>query len=120
MTTGAVRISWGATTPGREAKALEIFGSAVARFEELAKAGRIHAHQEYFAITGGVGGFMIASGEVDELQKIMVEPETLALNVKAESIVADFEMQLYGGGTDQSVQEYMGSYMSALQEVGYL
>lgn len=120
MATGAVKISWGASIPGREAKALEVFGEAVVRFEEMAKSGRIHSHQEYLALTGTAGGFMLVSGEVGELQQILMEPETLALNMKAESIVQDFSLQLYGGGTDQAIQEMMGTYASALQEVGYL
>jgi len=120
MTAGAITVSWGASIPGREAKALEVFGSAVARFEELAKSGRIHSHQEFFAVTGQGGGFMLVEGDLEELTKIAIEPETLALNAKAESIVADFRVQIYGGGTDQAVQEMMGTYMGALQEVGYL
>src|SRR5881409_95664 len=120
MTTGAVVIRWGATVPGREAKGLEVFGAAVERFEQYAKSGRIHSHKEFFALTGRSGGFMIAEGDVAELQQILVDPETLALNAKAEAIVSDFEIQLYGGGTDQSVQELMGNYMGAMQELGYM
>lgn len=120
MTAGAVKISWGTSIPGREAKSLDVFGAAVARFEELAKSGRIHSHQEYFALSGRAGGFMLATGDVEELQKIMAEPETISLNAKAETIVDDFQIDLYAGGTDQAVQEMMGSYMGALQELGYL
>jgi hypothetical protein len=120
MATGAVVIRWGASVPGREAKGLEVFGGAVERFEQFAKAGRIHAHKEYFALTGPGGGFMIAEGEVGELQKIVAEPETIALNAKAEAIVSDFDIQLFVGGTDKAVQETMGTYMGALKEIGYL
>jgi hypothetical protein len=117
--TGAVVIRWGASVPGRETKGLEVFGAGVERFEQLAKSGRIHSHKEYIALSGQAGGFMIIEGEVAELQKIMVEPETLALNVKAESIVQGFEIQLYGGGTDKSVQDLMGTYLTGLSELGY-
>jgi hypothetical protein len=120
MTTGAVVIRWGANIPGREAKGLEVFGAAIERFEQYAKAGRIHSHKEFIALTGRSGGFMLAEGEVDELQKILVEPETLVLNSKAEAIVSDFEIQLYGGGSDQAVQELIGTYMGGLQELGYM
>jgi hypothetical protein len=117
---GAVVVRWGSSVPGREAKGLEVFGRAVERFEGLAKQGRIHEHHEYLALTGKAGGFLIATGEVEELQKISVEPETLSLNAQAEAIVTDFEITLYGGGTDQAVQEMMGTYMSSLSEIGYL
>lgn len=117
---GAIMIRWGQGVPGREAKGLEVFGAAVGHFEGLAKAGRIHGHREFFSVTGADGGFMIVDGELDELAKLVAEKEILALNAKASSIVADFEVTLYAGGTDQSVQELMGSFTQSLQEVGYL
>jgi hypothetical protein len=120
MTTGAVVIRWGAGIPGREAKGLEVFGSAIERFEELTKTGRIHGHKEYMSLTGRSGGFMIVEGDITELQKLVSEPETLALNSKAEAIVQDFEIQLYIGGTDQAIQEMVGTYAGALQEIGYM
>lgn len=116
---GAIHISWKASVPGREAKSIEVFGAALERFEGLLKQGRIHSHEEYFAVTGAEGGFMIVRGELDELLKISVEAETLALNSKAASIVQDFTIQIYAGGTDQAVQEVMGTYISSLQEIGY-
>lgn len=118
--TGAVVIRWGASIPGREAKGLEVFGKAIEQFEGYAKQGRVHGHREYIALTGRSGGFMIADGDVEELQKILVSPETLSLNSQAEAIVSDFEIQLYGGGTDQSVQELLGTYSGGLSELGYM
>jgi hypothetical protein len=118
--TGAFVVRWGSVVPGREAKSLEVFGNAIERFESLTKEGRIHGHREYIALTGRVGGFMIVEGDVAELQKILTEPETLDLNTKAASITQDFEITLYGGGSDHAVQELIGSYMGSLSEVGYL
>ena len=116
---GAIQISWKASIPGREAKGLEVFGAALERFEGLLKQGRIHSHEEYFSVTGTEGGFMLVRGELEELVRISVETETLALNAKAAAIVQDFTIQLYGGGTDQAVQELMGQYVGSLQEIGY-
>lgn len=117
---GALHISWKAGIPGREAKGLDVFGSAVARFEAFAKQGRIHTHQEYFAVTGEEGGFMLVTGELDELLKIAAEPETLALNAQAAAIVGEFRIQVYAGGTDQAVQELMGNYAQSLQQIGFM
>ena len=118
--TGAALIRWGGQVPGREAKALEVFGRSIERFEQLAKEGRIHAHREYIALTGKAGGFTILEGEVEELQKILVEPETLSLNSQAGAIVSDFEITLYAGGTDKAVQELIGTYMGAMGDLGYM
>jgi hypothetical protein len=117
---GATVIRWGAGIPGREASGLDVFGGAVARMEELAKQGRIHSHKEFFALTGREGGFMICEGEVEELLRIAAEPETLALNAKAGAIVQDFEVQVYAGGSDQTIQELIGNYIASLSEIGYM
>ena len=117
--TGAVLVRWGANIPGRETKGLEVFGRAIARFEQLAKQGRIHSHSEYIALTGEVGGFMLIQGEIEELQKILLEPENLALTTEATMIVSDFRQDLYAGGTDQAVQELIGIQLSGLATLGY-
>lgn len=117
---GALVIRWGANIPGREAKGLEVFGKAIEQFEGYAKQGRVHGHREFIALTGKSGGFMIADGDVEELQKILMEPQTLKLNTQAEAIVADFEITLYGGGSDQAVQELIGTYSGSLSELGYM
>jgi len=117
---GAIVISWKNTIPGREAKGLEVFGRAVERFEGMAKTGRIHAHQEYFSITGANGGFMLVSGALDELLKISAEPETLALNSQASAIVDGFAIQVFAGGTDKAVQEMMGTYTESMGALGYM
>jgi len=118
--TGAALIRWGSQVPGREAKALEVFGKSIERFEQLTKEGRLHAHHEYIALTGRAGGFTILEGQVEELQKILTEPETLALNSQAGAIVSDFEITLYAGGTDKSVQDLIGTYVGAMGEIGYM
>jgi hypothetical protein len=117
---GATVIRWGANVPGREAKGLEIFGKAIELFEGLSKTGRIHGHREYIALTGQAGGFMLVEGDTKELLSMLAEPEILALNSQAEAIVQDFSIQVYGGGTDQAVQELVGTYTSAVGELGYM
>jgi hypothetical protein len=117
---GAIVVRWGAPVPGREAKGLDVFGRAVEHFEGQAKQGRIHGHHEYLALTGRAGGMMVIEGEVDELQKILVEPDTLRLNTQAEAICQDFEICLYAGGNDKTVQEVIGTFAGALTEMGYM
>ncbi|WP_173079640.1 hypothetical protein [Phytohabitans rumicis] len=117
---GAILVRWGENIPGREAKGLDVFGKAVNRFEELAKQGRVHSHREFFSLTGRQGGFMIVDGELDELMKIVAEEETLTLNTQATAIVADFEIQVFGGGNDHSVQQLMGNYTESMRELGYM
>lgn len=118
--TGALVIRWGASIPGREAKGLEVFGKAIEQFEAYAKEGRIHSHQEYIALTGHSGGFMMANGDVAELWKIHMSPEMLTLTSQGAAIVSDFEVTIYGGGTDQGIQELIGTYAGAMSGLGYM
>jgi hypothetical protein len=117
---GAVMIRWGSSIPGREAMSLDVFGKAINRFETLTKEGRIHGHHEYISITGRDGGFALLEGDLDELMKIVGEEDTMRLNSQASAIVEDFEIQTYAGGTDQSVQQAIGTYTSSLRDIGYM
>jgi len=118
--TGCIMIRWGQGVAGREQKGLDVFGKAVARFEDMAKQGRIHSHREYFALTGREGGFMMVEGQVDELMRICGEDDTLRLNAQAAAIVQDFDIQVFAGGTDSETQRLMGNYTASLQELGYM
>jgi hypothetical protein len=117
---GAILIRWGASIPSREAAGLNVFGKTVARFEELAKSGRVHGHQEYFSVTGRNGGFMMIDGELDELMKILVEDETMKLTDQASAVVSDLEIQAFAGGNDRATQQLVTDYTTNLQEIGYM
>lgn len=71
-------------------------------------------------VQAGAPGVMIVDGELDELMKIVAEEETLTLNAQATAIVSEVEIQVYGGGNDQSVQQLMGNYTGSMQELGYM
>jgi hypothetical protein len=116
----AFRGRWGASIPSREAAGLNVFGKTVARFEELAKSGRVHGHQEYFSVTGRNGGFMMIDGELDELMKILVEDETMKLTDQASAVVSDLEIQAFAGGNDRATQQLVTDYTTNLQEIGYM
>ena len=117
---GAIMIRWGSSIPGREAASLDVFGSAINRFETLTKEGRIHGHREYISVTGRDGGFALLEGETEELTKILAEEDTLRLNGQASAVVEDFEIQAYVGGSDQTIQQVVGTYTSGLQEIGLM
>jgi hypothetical protein len=117
---GSVLIRWGASTPGREAKSLEVFGRAVAQFERYTKEGRVRGHREYFAITGPQNGFMIADGEVEELMRILGEEDMIRLTAQAAAIVSDFEIETYAGGDDQTVQRLTSNFTESMKQLGYM
>jgi hypothetical protein len=118
--TGALVISWGANVPGREAKGIESFTRALGYFEELSKEGRIHGHREYVNVSGRDGGFVIIDGELEELQKIMIEDEFLRRRTEGGAVVEDFRIELFLGGTDQSIQEGLTLFAETLNSMGMM
>ena len=120
---GALIVTWGANIPGREAKGLEVFGKALAHFDELAKKGRIHGHKEYISLTGNVdhlAGFMVVEGPVDELLKLQTEDSTRALLIEGATIAKNFTATLTAGGDEQTLTKEITLFTKTQQELGYM
>ncbi|MHB8511711.1 MAG: hypothetical protein ACYDCC_05975 [Actinomycetota bacterium] len=118
--TGAIFVSWGQPVRGRESKGLEVFGEALQYWTAQAKQGRIHGHKEYFAVTGNsshLAGVEVIEGEVEELQRLLVSPETRDLTDRAQHIVENFSVTLTIGGSDQAVGEEVQRYVNVLQSM---
>jgi hypothetical protein len=120
---GALVITWGSNVPGRESKGLEVFGKALAHFDELAKKGRIHGHKEYLALTGNVdrlAGFMVVEGPVEELIKLQTEESTRALLIEGASIAKEFTATLTAGGDEQTLTSEITLFTKTQQSLGYM
>jgi hypothetical protein len=118
--TGAIVLRWGGAKVGRETKALETFAKALAYYDGLAKEGRIHAHHEYFSLTGKVGGFAIIEGQVDDLLRIQTEETSMRLLTEAGVTVEDFTIDTYVGGSESAVQHQVTLFGETLQSQGLL
>jgi len=119
---GALIITWGGSVPGREAKGLEVFGKALAYFDELAKSGRIHGHKEYVSLTGNVdevAGTMVVEGPVEELLKLQSEERTRVLLTEGALISKNFTARVAIGGDEQTLTKEIGLYSQNLQGLGY-
>ncbi|HJT37571.1 MAG TPA: hypothetical protein VJ818_04030 [Actinomycetota bacterium] len=120
---GALIVTWGSNEPGREAKGLEVFGKALAHFDELAKKGRIHGHKEYISLTGNVdqlAGVMVVEGAVEELVKIQTEEATRALLIEAASVTKNFTATLASGGDEGSLTREITIFTKTQQNLGYM
>lgn len=117
---GAIVISWGTAVRGREAKAFEVFGKAIGHFDALAKSGRIHGHQEFLARTGRPGGFMLVTGELDELVRVQQEEDVVDLLTAGAAITEGFRVTLYEGGTEAATTESVTRAVRVLGELGYM
>lgn len=118
MTTGAILIEWGASIPGREMKAIEVFGMALEQSEKDLKAGHIHGHKEYFTVVGSRGGFQIIDGELDSLLAVVGDEDHRRLFDQCRNIVEDFSVSVYEGGSDATVQEGVTRYVDGMRELG--
>jgi formylmethanofuran dehydrogenase subunit C len=115
---GAILHTWEGTVPGRETKGLEVFGRALAYYDELAKEGRIHGHSEFFAPSGSPAGMVLVTGDVDELRSIEMEDGYMAILTEAPLMAQGFRSQLMGGGSGDDVTEGITRYLETLTRLG--
>jgi hypothetical protein len=118
--TGAVVFRWGAPVPGREGLALQVFESFLQWADDLAKTGRIHGHEEWMSVTGRPGGLMVVTGPLDDLLALQGEDDTLRLRQEAALAVSDFDLQVYAGGTDSSLQQVLRDWTQAADDLDLL
>ena len=115
---GALVHTWRRTVPGRETMGLDVFGRALAYYDELAKEGRIHGHSEFFTVGGDVGGMVVVTGDMDELRRIEAEETYAQILVEASLVAEGYTAQLMGGGTAEDVTEGVTNYLQTLTRLG--
>lgn len=118
--TGCVVYRWGAAVPGREGLALQVFERFLEWCEGLAKSGRIHDHMEWMSVTGAPGGMLVMSGPLEDLLALQAEDDALRLRQEASLSVADFDCQVYAGGSDASVQQVLRDWTQAADDLDLL
>jgi len=116
--TGAIIFSWTGTAAGREAKALQVFARAGQYYEELEKSGRISGTRVYIGMTGSTAGQYVVEGNLRALLELTTDDEFVGLAQEATLNTQDFTMNIYAGGSPDSLAEGMGNYMTMLQQQG--
>lgn len=115
---GALVHTWQGTVPSRETKALDVFGRALAYYDELAKEGRIHGHSEFFSAGGSPAGMVIVTGDVDELRAIEMEDQYRQILTEAPLVAQEFRAQIMAGGGAEDVTEGITAYLETLGRLG--
>jgi len=118
---GALMFTWGSQVRGREMTAIEVFGETLAYYDGLLKQNRISGIRTYLANTGdlsSLAGVLIIEGELDQLQAILLEPETGRFVMKAEPVVDHFTIQIMTGGSPEDLQETIGAYVDVIGSLG--
>ncbi|TMK86506.1 MAG: hypothetical protein E6G40_09635 [Actinobacteria bacterium] len=114
----ALFICWGATAPGRERRAVELFGETLRFLTRLVQDGRVASVEPFFLQPhgGDLEGFFIMRGDRDELSKIRGEDDFQRYSVRAQAVVQNFGV--IEAITGEQLNKHMMWFTEAAREVG--
>lgn len=106
MPKATVFIGWGATIPGREQKALQVFNESVQYWGQLQQAGRIDRFETYqLDVHGGdLAGFALLHGESEALSRLRTDDEFIRYTVRANLVVQNLGVVGAVGGEEMMQQ----------------
>jgi hypothetical protein len=101
-TAGALFIGWGRAVDGREQKALQVFGEAIAYYGRLQQAGTIDGFEAFQLQPhgGDLAGFLILKGDQEKLARLLIDQDFVRLNTRAQLVVTNFGAVLAHTGED--------------------
>src|SRR3989442_9710802 len=113
MTDAALFIGWGATAPGRERKAVELFGESLRFLTNLVVEGRIAAVEPFFLEPhgGDLEGFFVVRGDREQIDRIRASDDFQRLAVKAQVLVQNFGV--VGATTGEQLNKHMAWFAEA-------
>jgi hypothetical protein len=118
MADSALFISWGATAPGRERKAVELFGESLRFLTQLVVQERVASVEPFFLEPHGrdsLEGFFLVRGDLDELTKLRTEDDFQRMAVRAQAVVQNFGV--VGAITGEQLNKHMAWFTEAAREV---
>lgn len=117
MADSALFIQWGATAPGRERKAVELFGESLRFLTKLVEQGRVASVEPFFIEPhgGDLEGFFLLRGDGAELNKIRGEDDFQRMAVRAQAVVQHFGV--IGAITGERLNKHMAWFAEAAMEV---
>jgi len=86
----AIFIGWGTPYPGREGKALALFGEAMTYYTALQQKGTIESVEPVLLTPhgGDLGGFILLRGQPDKLAALKLTEEFQRLTVRAQLLLS--------------------------------
>jgi len=114
---GAIVINWGEGRPEVGPKGLEVFANALGYYDGLLKQGRITGYRVY-ASTTHAEGTLVIEGDLAELAKIQIEPESQKQLMLGSAVVRDLTADLCVGGSADDVAQFYATGVQALEEAG--
>ena len=112
MADAAIFIGWGATIEGREAKALGVFGEAIAYYGSLQQQGTIESFEPVILTPhgGDLAGFILLRGEAAKLATLKQTEEFQRQQVRAQLIVHNL------GVIDAAIAGSLATGMATFQQ----
>ncbi|MBX7160716.1 MAG: hypothetical protein K1X95_10535 [Acidimicrobiia bacterium] len=114
---GAI-ISWSGVRTGRERKAMQVWGDALAFYEKSATDGRIES-TETIGFTGGfrdmIGGFMIR-GDQTQIETFLESDDFLAQYMRAALVADDLTVTRCTFGAQMA--RTVGTYFAQVEDLG--
>ena len=110
MAEAGIFIGWGASTPGREAKGLEVFNESVAYWGKLQEDGKIESFEVVLLTPhgGDLEGFALLRGSRDQVGTLIVDEEFERTTARATLIVQNVGIvpAVLGDGLGRSIAMY--------------
>jgi hypothetical protein len=96
MANAVLFIGWGPAIPGREQKALQVFGEGRQYWTRLQQQGVIESFEPVALEPhgGDLAGFALIRGDMDRLSRLRAEQEFIDLNTRAQLVVTNFGVVL--------------------------
>ena len=111
-----LQISWGAATPGREERGLEVFNEAVALNGQMQQDGRIESFDvALLDPSGGIEGYAALRGSAKQIAAVREDPEFRRVMADA-SLIVD-KLQILNGVCDKGVEQEIATYQEAVAKV---
>jgi hypothetical protein len=110
-------VGFGATIPGREERALEVFNGGVAFYGRCQQEGRLESFDVILLEPhgGGLAGYIELHGSADQLAALREDEEFQRLQVDAGLIVE--ELGVIGGFANEGVAQQMAMFGEAIANV---
>jgi hypothetical protein len=117
MTDSVLLFGWGAPIPGRETKALQVFGEVLEYCAHLEQDGRIEGMEPMLLEEhgGDLGGFFLIRGDHEPLARLRGDEEFQRMVARAGLVVTN--VGVVGGMVGERLQRTMAMWQEQVAEL---
>ncbi len=117
MAKGMLFIGWGEVIPGREQKALQVFGEAMQYYTSLQQQGLIDSFEPVILEPhgGDLSGFVLLRGDREKLEELRATPEYLRMTNRTQLVVQN--LGLVSAVSGEELQATLADYQQQVTEL---